>query len=219
MSDSSFFLSWRGRQTGPYSLQQIQELMGSGDISGLHLVMHHGKWMMVDEFLAAVCPALPPPQPLRPMQPVESTAELAVIADKDETVPAAKLEDESEPPIVPVRVYPATETTAPPYYPQGPAVPRWAYYGVPPAAHPPRTNGMAVAAFVGSIACLFFTLVWPIALLLWLVSLILGHVAISSCNHDLSLRGKGLAVAAVSICYLLLLLFVSLGVLIAVRNS
>jgi energy-converting hydrogenase Eha subunit E len=78
---------------------------------------------------------------------------------------------------------------------------------------------MAVAAFVCALVSIFVSVLWPIALLLWLLSLVLGHTAISNCRSDPTLRGKGLAVAAVSISYVILALSLVLGALIALRNS
>ena len=84
---------------------------------------------------------------------------------------------------------------------------------------PERTSGGAIAAFVCSLASIFLSPLWPIALLLWMLSLVLGHAAISNCNNDPTLRGKGLAVAAVTISYVLLGLSLALGALLALRNS
>ncbi len=84
---------------------------------------------------------------------------------------------------------------------------------------PERTSGMAVAAFVCALVSIFISVLWPIALVLWLLSLVLGHTAISNCRSDPTLRGKGLAVAAVSISYVVLGLGLAFGVLIALRNS
>jgi len=56
---------------------------------------------------------------------------------------------------------------------------------VPPFPVMQKTNGMAVASLVISIACC-----WP-------VGLVLGIVAINQINNDPSQKGKGLAVAGI----------------------
>lgn len=219
MNESSFPVSWRGRQSGPYSIDEIRSLMQSGEISGLHLVMVDRKWITVDEFLSTLSPAPPPMPSARAPQrndPAQQSAETL-----DETASFADMTPENgmhrphsaAPEVPPFEVHHA------PYPPQDPGARQWAHYGGHPMMKPERTSGGAIAAFVCSLASIFLSLLWPIALLLWLLSLVLGHTAISNCNSDPTLRGKGLAVAAVTISYVVLGLGLALGVLIAVRNS
>jgi len=219
MNASSFPVSWRGRQSGPYTADEIRSLMQSGEISGLHLVMVDQKWITVDEFLSALSPAPPPLPPVRAPQRVEPAQQPAAALDETASFPAMPPENgmhrpySAAPEVSPLEVHHA------PYPPQGPGAAQWAHYGSHPMMKPERTSGSAIAAFVCSLASIFLSLLWPIALLLWLLSLVLGHAAISNCNSDPTLRGKGLAVAAVTISYVVLGLGLALGALIAVRNS
>ena len=49
--EPQFMLLWKGRESGPYSLEAIREKLGSGEISRMHQVNFNGKWMVLDEFL------------------------------------------------------------------------------------------------------------------------------------------------------------------------
>jgi hypothetical protein len=219
MNETSFPVSWRGRQSGPYSTDEIRRLLQSGEISGLHLVMTGGKWITVDEFLPALTPAPPPMAPTRHVQRPEPAQPPAETMDDTNSFPFVPPERRVHSPRGAAPDVPPYDVSTAPYPQHVPGAPPWTHYGGHPLTQPARTSGMAVAAFVCALVSIFVSVLWPIALLLWLLSLVLGHTAISNCRSDPTLRGKGLAVAAVSISYVILALSLVLGALIALRNS
>lgn len=219
MNETSFPVSWRGRQSGPYSADEIRTLLQSGELSGLHLVMTGGKWITVDEFLATLTPEPPPMPPARPLHRPEPGQLAAETMDETGSYPAMEPERGMHRPYATAPESRPFDSSAAAYPQHGPGAPQWAHYGSHPMMKPERTSGMAVAAFVCSLVSIFLSVLWPIALILWLLSLVLGHTAISNCKSDPTLRGKGLAVAAVTISYVVLALGLALGVLIALRNS
>jgi len=219
MNESSFPVSWRGRQRGPYSINEIRSQMQSGEISGLHLVMVDQKWITVDEFLSTLSTAPPPMPTARAPQRIEPEPQPTEALDETVSFAAPPPENGMRSPHSTAPEVPPFEVHHAPYPPQGPGAAQWAHYGGHPMMKPERTSGGAIAAFVCSLASIFLSPLWPIALLLWMLSLVLGHAAISNCNNDPTLRGKGLAVAAVTISYVLLGLSLALGALLALRNS
>ena len=46
-----FLLLWKGRQSGPFSVNVIREKLHSGEISRIHQVQYQSRWMVLDEFL------------------------------------------------------------------------------------------------------------------------------------------------------------------------
>lgn len=46
-----FFLLWKGRQSGPFSVPAIREMLNAGDISRMHQINYNNRWMVLDEFL------------------------------------------------------------------------------------------------------------------------------------------------------------------------
>ena len=220
MNETSFPVSWRGRQSGPYSVDEIRTLLQSGELSGLHLVMTGGKWITVDEFLATLTPAPPPMPTARPLPRPEPAQPPAETVDETGSFPAMEPErGRHRSHAAAPGARPFDVPAAPEYQQHAAGAPPWAHYGSHPMMRPERTSGMAVAAFVCALVSIFISVLWPIALVLWLLSLVLGHTAISNCRSDPTLRGKGLAVAAVSISYVVLGLGLAFGVLIALRNS
>ena len=49
--EPQFLLLWKGRQSGPFSVEAIREKLNSGEISRMHQVNFKGKWIVLDEFL------------------------------------------------------------------------------------------------------------------------------------------------------------------------
>jgi hypothetical protein len=48
--EPQFLLLWKGRQSGPFSVEAIREKLNSGEISRMHQVNFKGKWIVLDEF-------------------------------------------------------------------------------------------------------------------------------------------------------------------------
>lgn len=47
---STFLLRWKGTESGPFSIEEIRELLAAGDISRLHQVQVNGRWKLLDDF-------------------------------------------------------------------------------------------------------------------------------------------------------------------------
>ena len=47
---STFLLRWKGAESGPFSIEEIRELLATGDISRLHQVQVNGRWKLLDDF-------------------------------------------------------------------------------------------------------------------------------------------------------------------------
>ncbi len=65
MSEASYPLRWRGRQTEPLSLAEIQRRLERREIGMWHEIQANGRWMTLDEFyvlLAAQGTASPAPR-------------------------------------------------------------------------------------------------------------------------------------------------------------
>jgi TM2 domain-containing membrane protein YozV len=74
MSDqTTYTLRWRGREFGPYSMEQINQKLDDHEIGMGHEILDQDKWLTLDEFFAALkaaevaarpaAPAKPPPIP------------------------------------------------------------------------------------------------------------------------------------------------------------
>ena len=198
MNTTEYYLSWRGRQSGPFSLEEIEAQLRRGEVSGLHLIHHGGAWIPLEEFLATnkPLPVAPPPPMPAPPSPVDDAME-----DRLAEIEAALLRRSTAAPVMP-----AVSLPPPPVQQWYPPVQQW----YPPVAIPrgPRqTSGTAVVAFIFSLICNFFYLIAPpigeiIGFVMWLLSIIFGHTSLSDCNRNPELVGGGLALAALIISYL-----------------
>jgi TM2 domain-containing membrane protein YozV len=50
---AEYLLRWRGRQIGPYSLQEINRLLDAHQIGLGHEIQQEGQWISLEEFLSA----------------------------------------------------------------------------------------------------------------------------------------------------------------------
>lgn len=98
-------LRWRGRETGPYPLDEINRQLDEHEIGMGHEIFYRGNWVSLDEFFAAQRPPPPPPPLIR-----EKTGPLRV------TAPAA-----GNPPVPRSRAVPAAPA------PAGPPRRRWIF--------------------------------------------------------------------------------------------
>ncbi len=74
---------------------------------------------------------------------------------------------------------------------------------VPTASHSvPKTSGLAIAALVCGILSIIGGAIFIIPLLL---AIIFGHIALSQCNRDPQIGGKGLAIAGLCMGYVSIL--------------
>ncbi len=64
--DEQYTLRWRGRESGPYPLSEINRMLDEHDIGTGHEILYQEKWMALEEFFAATAKAAtPPPAPAR----------------------------------------------------------------------------------------------------------------------------------------------------------
>ncbi|HEX4119921.1 MAG TPA: TM2 domain-containing protein [Verrucomicrobiae bacterium] len=71
MSESEseqYKLRWRGRESGPYPLGEINRMLDDHEIGMGHEILYGEKWMGLEEFFAAT--AKPPPEPAAPVESV-----------------------------------------------------------------------------------------------------------------------------------------------------
>jgi hypothetical protein len=187
MNEESWHLSWRGRQSGPFTRSEILTQLRQGEISGMHLVHKGGGWIPVEEFLDLGAPQ-PPPQPAAPR--LTRKPEPPVPADR-----SADMEVD------------LTGRSGPPAAPYAPPPPDPHYATAFPRQ---RISALAVLAFIFSLTSWAFLFLWPLAAGVWLLSVIFGHTACADCARQPALTGRGLAIAALAITYLSLLLFLAL---------
>jgi hypothetical protein len=214
--NSQYLLLWKGRQFGPLSLVLIRERLASGELSRMHQVNYHGKWIVLDEFLDKYAGEDPDvkrrssaanrEEQLRS----EFESQLAEERARQNILEArlAKAEDRSslthllprpasQPPPLPLSSPPPPSLPPPPqrYAPsQGGGV-----QAIRDSA-PAHTSGLAIAALVMAL-CNF---VPYLGFATWLLALIFGHTALSRMKSDPALTGRGMAVAALVITYFIL---------------
>jgi len=64
MSDSEtgqYKLRWRGRQSGPYPVSEINRMLDEHEIGMGHEILHEEKWIVLEEFFAAASKTAPTP--------------------------------------------------------------------------------------------------------------------------------------------------------------
>lgn len=65
-------LRWRGRESGPFSVEEINRQLDDHEIGMTHEIWHENEWITVEQFLAAL--SAPPPAPEPPSVPLLSSA-------------------------------------------------------------------------------------------------------------------------------------------------
>jgi uncharacterized RDD family membrane protein YckC len=63
---SDYSVKWKGRTSGPFSLEELRRRFDSREIGGMHEVLVDGKWMTVRAFFRSLQPAVVPPPPPPP---------------------------------------------------------------------------------------------------------------------------------------------------------
>jgi uncharacterized RDD family membrane protein YckC len=71
---SEYSVKWKGRTSGPFSLDELRRRFDSREIGGMHEVLVDGKWITVRAFFRSLQPAAPtvvttPPPPPPPLPP------------------------------------------------------------------------------------------------------------------------------------------------------
>lgn len=229
---ADFFLLWKGRQSGPFSLAGIREQLASGEINRMHQISVGGRWLVLGEFLEQQDGG--PVEARRRAEAAQRQAEGAQREDQLRREFEARLAAErAQQSALQERLADAEKQTHRPSWlpqtsPDHPPPPPLTYAPVaalqpalrsaPPSGDaapagggpgdsdplmvPARTSGLAVAAFVLSLC----NLIPGVNLITWIVAIILGHIALAQTDRDPALGGRRLAIAALIITYSLLAL-------------
>jgi hypothetical protein len=222
-AEPQFFIAWKGANMGPFTLAQIQEKLAAGEVSRMHQVQVGGRWLSVDEFLskhesserqaAKAKEAQAKSQEVQLRQEYEArlASEHAHQQSLTEQLEAA----ERRARLLPAEVLappPPPVVSVPQHAPAGPTFQQPSHYAHTPAAsETTRTSGFAITAFIFAL-CNFVPFLNFVS---WVLALVFGHVALRDINHNPSLAGRGLAIAALCITYFLLVLGLTFGVLMA----
>ena len=81
-----YFLLWKGRQSGPFALEEIHAKLSAGEISRMHQISVHGSWQVLDGFLEKLRqaelarPLFPPHPPQAPPAPSEQPVRTSGLA-------------------------------------------------------------------------------------------------------------------------------------------
>jgi hypothetical protein len=188
-ADTQFHLQWHGKSHGPWTYSEIQERLAEGEIHSLYQLRIDGVWMPLRDFI----------------EQTEAAALQQQAADR-----AARIRQQEAEQVVKVRVRgreaiegpikkPNPFANPPPVFVKG-ASPLPLSSGEFSHSEIAPTCWLAVAAFVAS-CCSF---VPYLNLVSWLPSLLLGHLALAQIRREPSMEGRGLALGAVIIAYLML---------------
>jgi hypothetical protein len=209
MSEPTYLLQWKGRQSGPFSLAQIRTQLGRGEISRMHQVAVDGGWQVLDEFLAQH------PEETARRHADELRQREAELRREFETQLATERARGSE-------YSPQDEPPRSPLSHLLPKQPPPTFLPLPdPASEaeaesaPTRTSGLAIAALVLAL-CNFIPYVNFFS---WILALVFGHTALGQMKRDPALTGRGLALAALGITYFLLVMGVTFLVLLLVNGQ
>jgi hypothetical protein len=167
---SSHHLRWKGKVTGPHTLEDIRTLLVAGQVSRMHLVEHAGEWRPLDEFLR---------------ETEESDRSLASAAAAQEEIHHRRMQRE----LANERVRTAALEQQFAWLKE-----KQVREGEKVATIPKRrTSNLAVAAFVISF-CSFIPYVNFVS---WIPALILAHAALAEMDRDPNLSGRSLAQGAI----------------------
>jgi TM2 domain-containing membrane protein YozV len=90
MSESEteqYKLRWRGRESGPYPLSEINRMLDQHEIGTGHEILHEQKWIVLGDFFAAPAKPAPAPVPMPELPAVEAPRNRSVApAPKPATV-------------------------------------------------------------------------------------------------------------------------------------
>ena len=209
MPPQSYMIRWRGRQDGPHSLGTLREKLSANEIGLMHEVFAGGRWTSLGKFLReldeqhrAEKQAQIQTRQLEQQRQSASQQEATlqevqrqndILADQLDELRQQQGKRSGN-----LSLYPSSEGPSasrisghPSSYPVSAANP--SYRGI---------SGMAVGAFV----CSLLNFVPYLGFITWILALVFGHIALSEMERVPGLGGRGLAIAALVITYVLLLL-------------
>jgi hypothetical protein len=206
-TEEQHLLLWKGRQFGPFNIEQIREKLFAGDINRMHQIQVDDHWQILDDYLEKLRAADLSARMRDSEMKREFDAQLIaarasgprMIAHEPQTAPGSQLS--------PVHSEWSAVNSSDPFA-AGPA----------PSPFPlsqSRMSGFAITAFVMGICC-FIPFVNFIS---WILAIVFGHIALSQMNADDSLKGRGLAIAGLAITYFLLVMVTTVIVLCLANNK
>ena len=84
---STFLLRWKGAESGPFSIEEIRELLAAGEISRVHQVQVNGRWKLLDDFAELSAPPQRPAERSEPSTaPRETLVRDSTLADEQSPI-------------------------------------------------------------------------------------------------------------------------------------
>jgi hypothetical protein len=208
LTPNSYILQWKGRESGPFTVEEIKAKLDSNEIGLLHSVRDQsGAIVTLEELMAAVTANEMAEQQRQQERRAQQEQE-RIQADYEERLAAEESKQqelqkrltEVEGKILP------THPLAPSPSPSGPRESQHHEFAGNYA--PERTSGLAVTALVMGL----LNFVPFVNFVSWILAIIFGHIALSQINRDPNLKGRGMAVAGLTITYVLLGIGVVFGI-------
>ena len=231
-SRADYYLLWKGRQAGPFSLAVIREKLATGEINRMHQVSVEGRWVVLGEFLEHYeggiearlrseaarqqAEAVQREEQLRREYEARIAAERAQQSALQEKLaevekrslaqsPAPRSPLDGPPPLsyAPVPPAPPSRAQPAPGYAPSPAV---AASYMPPASGPPAdaAPGRTNGVAIAAFVLSICNFIPVVNLISWILAIVLGHIALSQTDRDPTLGGRRFALAALIITYGLL---------------
>ena len=209
-------LFWKGRQLGAFTVEEIRARLAAGEFSLMHQINSQGRWLTLDEFLASDATDAAEKQENElnrqreahrqrefqengAREALRRSQENAVKQQHEQQLAEERTKQENLQQRLNDLEKRVTSQSSP--FSSG-------HQMMYPAGR--RTSSLAVTALV--MALLNF--VPFVNFISWLFAIIFGHIALSQIESDPSLEGRGMAVAALVITYILLALGVIWVILI-----
>lgn len=223
MTPTKFLLSWKGQQTGPFSVDEIRSKLAAGEVSLMHQVKADGRWLSVDEFLGKTGEQTQRERlELDRRQQAERNATHQALLQAQQE----ELRQQHEQEVVEERVKQVElqnrlaevekqMSRQREFVSSSPALsgnPLPAVYSQQGFFQPRRTSGLAIAALIMAI----LNFVPGLNVISWILALIFGHVALSNMKHDTGLEGRGMAITSLVITYALLGIAFAWGILVLI---
>jgi hypothetical protein len=191
--DSRYLLQWKGKQLGPYTLDDIRLKLNDGEISLMHQVNLEGRWTTLDELLSLDTAK---ETELKRQQEERIAGQKAELQQRHELELAEERAKRNE--LTEKLNALESQLNSQRHAPPPPTYPPITQRQLPPEQK--VTSGMAIAALVMGI----LNFVPFVNFVSWLFAIIFGHLALSQIKEDPSIEGRGMAVAGLVITYTLL---------------
>ena len=216
-ANHKYLLQWKGRESGPFTAEEIRTKLRDNEIGLLHGVRDHsGTAVTVEEFIASE-DARQAAEQRKEQERIARLEEERLRAVQEEHL--ARQEEERSRAAREERL--AVEesrrmefqqrpgSAAPP-----PPPPGWPQQVMGGINAPTRTSGLAITALVMGI----LNFVPFINFVSWILAIIFGHIALSQIKRDPGLGGRGMAFAGLAITYILLGAGLIFGILYVVNK-